>query len=48
MLMNAFTFRRKNFEIHYLNKIMIIFMQNFLNIKFFKYKIFFKLIRRKY
>ena len=33
MSMKVFTFRRKNFETHCLNKIMMIFMQIILNIK---------------
>ena len=35
MLMNASTFRRKDFEMHCLNKIMMISVQGILNIKFF-------------
>ena len=42
MLINVFTFRRKNFEMHCLNKIMMIFIQ-----KFWIWKKF-QLIRRKY
>ena len=33
MLRNAFTFRRRNFEMHCLNTIMMIFMQSILNMK---------------
>ena len=35
MLINAFTFRRKNFEMYCLNKIVMISMQSILNMKEF-------------
>ena len=35
MRMNAFIFRRKNYEMNYLDKIMIIFMSRILNMNFF-------------
>ena len=43
MLINAFIFRRKNFEMHYLNRIIMISMRSIFNMKNS-----FELIRRKY